>query len=138
MLCVGCAGGGAAGPADIVLGTGEFEYEAVVDGQDLPIVAGPQGGYHVWLGFLARGVVKHCVVQTDLTRVEDEAVIGNPLFFEADLFEASEAGWLQYAGLPLQFVPEDAEDQLIRVDVTITDDEDDTATASMQVVPRLL
>ena len=35
----------------VVVGTGSVEYEPLIEGQELPIVMGPQGGFHVWGGF---------------------------------------------------------------------------------------
>jgi hypothetical protein len=47
-----------AGPAALVveLGTGETAFEPLRDGATLPLVAGPQGGHHVWLGFRVAGL----------------------------------------------------------------------------------
>lgn len=45
-------GGGCSKPSgtgDFALGQGEDCFEEVVPGQQVPMFAGPQGGYHVWL-----------------------------------------------------------------------------------------
>lgn len=34
------------GPATIEIGTGALDFEVITKGQELPLVAGPQGGYH--------------------------------------------------------------------------------------------
>jgi hypothetical protein len=39
-------------PPPFELGTGEICYEPLRDGQVVPHITGPQGGYHVWGGFL--------------------------------------------------------------------------------------
>lgn len=137
VVLAACVGPEFTGPAEIVVGTGEYEYDAVTDGQELPIIAGPQGGYHVWLGFLARNLRKRCVVETTLTFVEGEQAVGNPFFFEVDLFDA-EDGWMQYAGLPEQFDKDLVEDQLVRIDVIVSDEDGNEASGAMQIIPRLL
>lgn len=42
----GAADGGLARPVEI--GTGAEAFEPLSDGQTLPIIAGPQGGFHLW------------------------------------------------------------------------------------------
>ncbi|MAD61591.1 MAG: hypothetical protein CMH49_08820 [Myxococcales bacterium] len=37
------------------IGTGFRRYESLEDGQDVPIIAGIQGGFHVWGAFLGEG-----------------------------------------------------------------------------------
>jgi hypothetical protein len=121
----------------VVVGTGEYAYEAVAEGADLPIIAGPQGGYHVWVGLLARNLRRGCVVETQLTLIDSDEAVGNPLFFEVQLFDA-EDGWLQYAGLPVVLDPTAVEDQPLRVDLTLTDGDGAEAIGSLSIVPRLL
>ena len=38
-----------AGPPEFAIGTGEDCFEPLASGQPLKLLAGPQGGYHVWL-----------------------------------------------------------------------------------------
>lgn len=42
------------GPASVTVGTGVKSYEPIVDGARLPLVFGPQGGWHIWTGFVTR------------------------------------------------------------------------------------
>ena len=44
------------GPSEIVLGHGYERFTAIGDGDELPIVMGIQGGYHVWGEVRARFV----------------------------------------------------------------------------------
>jgi len=55
VLLGGCAGPGTEDPG-MQLGTGEVEFEAVQDGDTLPVIRGPQGGYHVLGSLLAKGL----------------------------------------------------------------------------------
>lgn len=47
---------GPAGDLTVELGTGEVGFEPLEDYQEVPLVAGPQGGHHVWLSFRAEGM----------------------------------------------------------------------------------
>ena len=56
-LAVGCAGEPASEPVEpgVRLGTGEIEFEPLEDGDDLVVIFGPQGGYHVLGSFQGAG-----------------------------------------------------------------------------------
>lgn len=59
LLVVGCGGGRNAvdaGPPQVELGTGDSEFEAIADGDDIFIVQGPQGGYHFFGSVRARNL----------------------------------------------------------------------------------
>lgn len=45
----------AAPPAFIQIGTGARRFDTLDPGQEVPIIQGPQGGFHVWGGFRGRG-----------------------------------------------------------------------------------
>lgn len=47
MACSGASEGPDAGPPSIELGTGTRAFEPLVDGEDIFVVQGPQGGYHL-------------------------------------------------------------------------------------------
>ena len=52
LLVVGC---GVSGPAAVTLGTGTDRFEPVERGATLPIIQGPQGGFHLPLNVRAKG-----------------------------------------------------------------------------------
>lgn len=54
VLLAGC-GGEAAAPF-FEVGTGESAFEALGEGATVPLIHGPQGGYHVWIGVRHRGL----------------------------------------------------------------------------------
>lgn len=53
LLLLACVGG----DATLEVGTGADAFEPLTDGDDLVLVMGPQGGYHVWGSLRATGVV---------------------------------------------------------------------------------
>lgn len=55
VLALGC--GDATGvPAELVLGGGESRFLPLMDGDGEPLVAGSQGGHHLWLSLRASGL----------------------------------------------------------------------------------
>lgn len=46
LTLVGCGDDPPNGPGIIEIGTGALDWEPLTEGQDLEIIAGPQGGYH--------------------------------------------------------------------------------------------
>jgi hypothetical protein len=64
----GCAGGGSGTGDDgttgtgcgaedyfVEIGTGEFQYESLADGDVVTMIHGPQGGWHVWTSVVTHG-----------------------------------------------------------------------------------
>lgn len=57
----GGSGGDGGAPRPVEVGTGRDSFEVLVEGQEVALSVGPQGGgrmmgYHVWMGLRARGV----------------------------------------------------------------------------------
>lgn len=111
-------------PADLTfeVGTGEVMFEALEDYQEAPLVAGPQGGHHVWISFRATGLSSERVLmdldmvpldesepppRAEPVRVFTEVANGEQVFvgWPAQILEAG-----CYVGVPLS----------VRVEVTDT------------------
>ncbi len=56
LLMLAACSGPSGGDLFVELGTGEVGYEPLADYQEVPLVAGPQGGHHVWLSFRTEGL----------------------------------------------------------------------------------
>jgi hypothetical protein len=56
VVLAACEGEPAPGEAIVDLGTGEWRFEPLADDQEVTLVAGSQGGYHVWTSVRARGL----------------------------------------------------------------------------------
>lgn len=54
-LLAGCIDG-APTQGTLTLGTGEAAFEPLVDGQDVDLTAGAQGGHHLWLSMRTQGL----------------------------------------------------------------------------------
>jgi hypothetical protein len=138
LLAAGCGGEEYVidGPPEFEVGTGQYAFEAVSVDQELPIVHGPQGGDHVWLGVrVANMYPKGFHLESSMVRVEDEQSVGFSLFFDVDLF-IGPSGDLEYAGLPLQLEPNEVDGMAIRATIVATDRDGRTMTSSMEIVPR--
>ena len=124
------------GPPFFEVGTGEYAFEAVVEGDKLPIYHGEQGGSHVWLGVRVSNMQPSGFhLETALQVVEDGTPTGFDLFFDVDLFKGP-SGDLEYAGLPLQIEPDDLQGVRIRATITATDRDGRTMSDSMEIIPQ--
>ncbi len=147
LFTAGCPGIQVTGEPEVVVGTGEFAFEPVEDEQELLIVAGPQGGFHVWLAVQTRGLdPRNLRIDSQLydpseregsdTGGEPEpAAVGEPFFFFARLFEGDEAGTWVTAGLTHQVDRGEVRGKLLELRVQATDRDGRTATGSAIVMP---
>lgn len=55
-VLAGCTGAEPVGEAVVELGTGEWRFEPLADEQEVTLVMGSQGGYHVWVSVRAEGI----------------------------------------------------------------------------------
>ncbi len=71
---------GAATPA-ITVGTGVSGYVAVVDGSDLAMTKGAQGGWHLWVSISAQNSPQYVSIEHSATRLSDSTLL-SPLVRE--------------------------------------------------------
>lgn len=69
--------------AFVEIGTGARRYEPLEAGEQIPIIAGPQGGFHVWGGFRGDGFDDSDV------RIVFELALGGETYARADYTEFS-------------------------------------------------
>lgn len=85
-------GGGAT--VTFELGKGQFTFEPLTDGEELPIFAGPQGGHHVYVSMRVRGIGPERVVVRSTTAIgaDPDLVLewGSRVTFRAE--SSSDAG----------------------------------------------
>ncbi len=123
------------GPPELELGTGEFAYEAMTDGDELTIINGPQGGYHLLLGVRMRNMDPNRVrMASTVVNVESGDMIGETLFFRGTFFRGESDDW-EYAGLPAQVEPSDVRGREVMITLEVTDRDDRVATDTMLVIP---
>lgn len=93
VLAAGCAAAPEVEPDEgrLELGTGTWRFEPVADGDELPLVKGAQGGWHVWIAVRAHGL---------------ESGVGS---LEIELQPADESEPPQRTRLGVQLDPPDAE-----------------------------
>jgi hypothetical protein len=93
-----------AGNAVAELGTGEASFELLEDGQLVPLIAGSQGGFHVWMSFRAYGFLGtrlDTVIKTELVLDSDAASGAGTRISDLPLkFEPTPDGGLQFLGWP--------------------------------------
>jgi hypothetical protein len=89
----------------IRLGTGFRRFEELMTGQEVPIIAGIQGGFHVWGGFVGRGfddIDVRIIYSLDL----DGAPFAAADYFEFDLPRNSRSEF-EYAGVSVIYFNND-------------------------------
>lgn len=123
------------GPPELEVGTGEFAYEAVADGDELAIISGSQGGFHLLLGVRMRNLDPNRVrMESSVRDAESGDMLGEPLFFRGTFFRGETDDW-EYAGLPAQVEPSVVRGRDLTVTLTATDRDGRTVTDTMLVVP---
>lgn len=116
----------------VVLGTGEAAFEPIDGEPRLRLVAGVQGGFHVWASFLAYGFTSDRVDMLLETVVEDDP--SQSLTMRArislrDTLDASGEPAQSFAGFPAQvYDARCAQGKRVRVAVTLSDSDGSNAT----------
>lgn len=105
-----------AGPARLEVGAGEAAFEAFDDGDLVPLVMGPQGGYHVPVSVRVAGLdPRGTILDLRLTRDRDGATVSQTFVVRVSL-EALPTGLAEAWGLTL-VVPEP--DQAVEEPLTL-------------------
>jgi hypothetical protein len=101
----------------IKIGTGFRRYEPLEEGQEVPIIAGIQGGFHVWGGFIGAGFD-----DTDVRIVYSLELEGIPLA-TADYIEfelpKNHRGEFEYAGVSVIYFENDDVERTSGLEMTL-------------------
>jgi hypothetical protein len=116
------------------LGTGEWRFEPLTPEQRVQLVAGTQGGFHVWLSMRAQGFDGDRLrMKLTLRSSGSSPLSGSDLEL---MFEPAEDGWLEFEGWPAQLLaPWCGIEQPLAIEVTLSDRAGHSAAASISVVP---
>lgn len=127
----------AAPPAFVEIGGGARRFEALTSGQEVPIIQGPQGGFHVWGGFRGRGFPDDEVrifFELDL----DGEVIANADYTEFEL-PVDSTGLFSYAAVAVIWFENDRVEPTsgnpMTLTVTVTASDGQTLSDSTRIVP---
>jgi hypothetical protein len=126
------------------LGTGESSFAEAADGDTLPLVAGSQGGHHIWLSLRMAGF------DPGSTRMALDVIPSAPappahsevtLHFDRRPDDADDGLPYEFDGWPARVLaPECAVGEPVLLDVTLHDARGHSASAQLSVVagaPRL-
>jgi hypothetical protein len=126
----------------IRIGTGARQYEPLSPGQRVPIIAGPQGGYHIWGGVAGSGF-DPVDATMEFVLVLDGEVIGGTTYLD-DLDERPDSGdpgadWrYEYAAVAVIIrdeAPEDVSGHTVTMAVRLTARDGTELTDNIDVVP---
>ncbi|MEM9071240.1 MAG: hypothetical protein AAGE52_22200 [Myxococcota bacterium] len=136
MFLLGC-GGPAAGEGTLELGTGEVGFETLEDYQPVALVAGPQGGHHIWLSLRAEGLSSDRVL-LEVDAVPLEETEPPPRREPVRIFMTPVEGDMrEIVGWPAQLAePECLVDVPLSVRVTLTDSRGNQISDERIVVPQ--
>jgi hypothetical protein len=149
-LCAGCAAedaGSGLEPSDVDVVAGNAsaggdDFIAAADGDDAELVAGAQGGFHVWINVRLKGTSGPVYLVHEARRVSDDTLVlrGNRQVMEVP-DDAMEDWWESPSAAPAFMCPSPIGiriyDEEIRFTVEVRDTED-TPLASDEIllVPR--
>jgi hypothetical protein len=109
----------------VLLGSGEATFEPIDGEPRLRLVAGVQGGFHVWASFLAYGFTSDRLDMVLETRVEDDPAASIVMRARLDLRDTTDASGepaRSFAGFPAQvYDARCAQDKRVRLEVTLSD-----------------
>ncbi|MCB9548815.1 MAG: hypothetical protein H6706_23670 [Myxococcales bacterium] len=92
-----------AGEPMLQIGTGARRFEPLEEGQEVPIIKGNQGGYHVWGGFLASGFPLEGDIRVQFDLLLDEEVIASADYTEFEL-PVDSMGRYDYSGVSVVYL----------------------------------
>jgi len=133
---------------DVLLGTGEYEWEDLNDGGNVYVVFGPQGGYHLLGSVRTRGIeagnsqdlsdVSNPTVQFSVIWDEEEYVMSGSITQGLDPVVDEAAAWThelvgRFAILDI-VTDEDISGETVVFTVAVTTAEGDEYTDSMELI----
>lgn len=134
LLLAACADEGSSAPPTLELGTGEWAFEPLSEGQQVRLVAGTQGGFHVWLSMRAQGF-DGTRLRMKLQLIPSSApdqISGSDLELA---FQPGDDG-LEFIGWPAQLLmPWCFTDAPLTLDVELSEGDTRSAHASIAIVP---
>jgi hypothetical protein len=121
----------------IEVGTGEWAFEPLEDGQDVPLVFGSQGGYHVWLSYRTGGLDPHNVQIEISTEILSRPGSRTASVLTRSLAQVDGPEVYGQIGWPAVITEAGcAEGQLVEVAVTLRDRHDQVLEDARTVVPH--
>jgi hypothetical protein len=148
VLCGAAAGCGDEPPPrerSVVLGTGQADFEPMDGEPELSLVAGIQGGFHVWASFLAYGYSAQLIGMVLVTTVDgepDSRLVMRANLSTYDTIDADGNTARSFAGFPAQvYDARCAHGRRVEVNITLTDSDgttsEDTRYCIANVAPAL-
>ncbi|WP_437565905.1 hypothetical protein [Sorangium sp. So ce542] len=135
-LAPGCVGGDEPAQGIAELGTGEWQFEPLADGQEVALAHGAQGGWHLWTSIRTLGLEPEGALLEVTTTVIDDPSSATTSRGRIELTEL-EDGRCEFIGWPAVLGdPACAIGRTLRVRGTVTDARGTVATSERQVRPR--
>jgi hypothetical protein len=128
---------GGGGAAVVIVGEGQADYLAMMDGDTAQVEQGPQGGHHIWVAYRAKNLAQSGSITAITGHFPDLGIDVGP-FNVIFTMEVDEGGFCKLFGLRFQLDLENDIDTLLGhpldMTVTVTDPASSTATGLRSVV----
>lgn len=122
--------------ASLEIGTGTWRFEPIADGQEIPLVRGAQGGWHVWVSLRAAGMVSTNATLDIEIQPADESREAQRAAIDVRLDPPEDDGTRSLLGWPAILEdPSCSVGELLRVRATLTDDAGNVVSAECYLVP---
>jgi len=119
----------------VSIGTGFPDFVPITPGSDLPIIAGIQGGFHLWGGFVATHIDPRSVTIEFVTTL-DGRDIGRASYVDTLV---DDGGQMKYAGVAVIFDsdvdPDEVSSRPMSMSVRLEDMNGRVVTDSVELVP---
>lgn len=122
------------GPSEMTLGKGSSELKPIEDLETIPVVQGPQGGYHIWIAARMKNLRQQPLIE--LTADFEDPTVDHNAGFVQFFVEDYAQGDCVVTGMPFLLAgpnPADILGKTAILTATITDDDGDSATASKTI-----
>ena len=120
--------------ATVEIGTGESQFETLADQQQVTMVHGVQGGYHVWMALKAQGLDPAKVWVDVDTTVEGQKFSSRAI----TAMERGQDGSATLVGHPVILDdPQGADGKDMNLHVRVTDQQGVAAESSVNIFPRM-
>lgn len=120
VLAAGCGEASGGGVASLEVGTGEWQFVPLLDGDEVTLAAGSQGGFHIWTSVRGAGMEPRRVRLEITTTTEGSPFAPEHSDVMVDMLPAD--GMSAFVGWPAQLLhPGCANGQLVHLEARITD-----------------
>lgn len=132
----GCVADTGDAAGQLELGTGSWRFEPLEDGQEVALVRGAQGGWHVWVSLRVQGMTTERPTMTLEIQPADESQPPQRVEVPAQLDPPDDEGRRAFIGWPaILGDPSCQVGEMLRLEAHLADDTGKQLTAQRYITP---